>query len=104
MSDTNLYQLYDTEAGCVAGPIIIERKHAPAIRMFIDVIADPKTTPGQYPHHFELRWIGTVELDTGWLTPNQPPVVIYTGQEWLIDRERKDTLRPEAEKSLELGR
>lgn len=64
---TNLYQMYDNEAQAVAGPIIIEKRDAPAIRAFHGVLGNDKTLPGQYPEHFELRLIGQQDEETGHL-------------------------------------
>lgn len=82
MAKTNLYSLYDKEAETVVGPIVAERRHAPAIRIFTELLNDAKTLPGQYPQHFELRHIGEQDTDTAHLTACVP-ITIASGQEWL---------------------
>lgn len=83
MTLTYLYQMYDTLAQSVAGPIIIEKRDAPAIRAFHSVLAQGhKTLPGQYPSNFELRMIGSQDEDTAQLTA-LTPATIATGSAWV---------------------
>lgn len=79
---TNLYQMYDLEAQAVAGPIIIEKRDAPAIRAFYSVLQNADTLPGKYPEHFELRKIGEQDEETAQLTTHKPDC-IATGRAWL---------------------
>lgn len=79
---TNLYQMFDTEAQSVAGPIIIEKRDAPAIRAFHAVLANKTTLPGQYPQHFELRYLGTQDEETSRLDAAVVPQTIATGTAW----------------------
>lgn len=74
--------MFDTEAQSVAGPILIEKRPAPAIRAFHSVLANDKTMPGQYPQHFELRYVGDQDEDTGQITATRPET-IATGIAWL---------------------
>lgn len=78
---TNLYQMYDTLAQSVAGPIIIEKRDAPAIRAFHSVLANKDTLPGQYPDNFELRHVGVQDEETAQLTVVNP-ATIATGSAW----------------------
>lgn len=87
---TRLYQMFDTEANSVSGPIIAANRDAPAIRMFTQVLGDPKTLPGEYPHHFQLKLIGSQIEDTGEITPENPPQIIATGAQW---KEQQDRLK-----------
>lgn len=82
----NLYQMYDNLAQSVAGPIIIEKRDAPAIRAFHGVLANKDTLPGQYPDNFELRHIGVQDEETAQLTVMQPQT-IATGTQWRTERE-----------------
>lgn len=79
---TNLYQMYDTEAQSVAGPIIIEKRDAPAIRAFYAVLRNADTLPGKYPEHFELQIVGQQDEETGKITAGVVGV-IATGKAWL---------------------
>lgn len=82
MRTTNLYQLFDTTAGCVAGPIILDKSAASVIRMFNGVLANRDILPGQYPEQFTLLFIGVQDDETGAITAVRPSP-IATGQQWL---------------------
>lgn len=90
---TNLYQMYDNEAEAVAGPLISEKRDAPAIRMFHSVLANDKTLPGQYPEHFELRKVGEQDEETAQLTATTPPHIVATGAAWLEQQHRDTSLQ-----------
>lgn len=79
---TNLYQMYDTEAKCVAGPILIEKRDAAAIRAFYGVLSNAETLPGKYPEHFELQIIGEQDEETGKINAGVVGIVA-TGKAWL---------------------
>lgn len=81
MAKTKLYQVYDTEAETVIGPIVADLRHPSAIRTFYEIVANPDTLPGRYPQHFELRQIGEQDTRTGELTPVKP-TVIARGSTW----------------------
>lgn len=77
-----LYQLYDIEAQSPIGPIITEKRDAPAIRMFHDILNNKDTLPGKYPQHFELRHLADQDDETSALTAFIPRA-IATGAAWL---------------------
>lgn len=83
MAKTKLYQMYDNESETVVGPIVADRRHPGAIRTFYEVIGNPETFPGKYPNHFDLRYLGDQETDTGEITPNKRPEVIARGTTWV---------------------
>lgn len=78
--------MYDTEAESVAGPIIIEKRDAPAIRAFYAVLANTETLPGKYPEHFQLRHVGTQDEETAEIT-GRPPTNVATGTAWLQQKD-----------------
>jgi len=82
-----MYQMYDTTAGAVAGPVILEKRDGPAIRMFHTVLANPQTLPGQYPEQFNLLLIGKQDEETAAIVP-QTPAIIATGRSWLESQNR----------------
>lgn len=83
MFKTRLYQMYDLTAEAVAGPIISEKKDGPAIRAFHTVLGDKRTSPGQYPEQFQLRFLGTQDEETGFIDGIVGANIIATGQAWL---------------------
>ena len=88
MPKTNLYALYDDEAQTVVGPIFAEVRHAPAVRMFNELLADPNTLPGKYPEHFRLIWVGILETEEAIITPHQKPETLLAGKQWLETKRR----------------
>lgn len=91
MNHTRLYQLYDLTAQAVAGPIVSEKKDAPAIRAFTTVLEDKNTMPGRYPEQFELRLIGTQDEETSQINALVPQT-IATGAAW---KEAQNHRKPE---------
>lgn len=87
MAKVNLYGLYDLEAQTVVGPIVPHARHGAAARMFNELLADKKTTPGQYPNHFHLVWVGELDTDSAIITPVEPTPVA-TGADWLKAQEK----------------
>lgn len=94
MTKTRLYQMYDLTAEAAAGPILSEKRDGPAIRMFYQVLGDPKTLPGQYPEQFELRCLGTQDEQTLFIDSILPAQTIATGRLWL---EQQQLNRPYAD-------
>lgn len=97
MAKTNLYSMYDKEAETVVGPIVAELRHAPAIRTFGELCADKNTVVGKYAEQFQLRFVGTQNLETGEITPvtiHPGYEIIATGAEWLA-AQRRAALNPE---------
>lgn len=88
MSKTKLYQVYDTESQTVIGPVVAERRDAPAIRVFHELLANPETILGKYPNQFSLLYLGEQDLDTALITPEQLPTAIATGREWLAGKQQ----------------
>lgn len=81
---TQLYQLFDTTAQCVAGPIILDKSQASVIRMFNALLGNKDILPGQYPEQFNLLFVGEQDDETGTITGTaQPPRIIATGSQWL---------------------
>ena len=88
MPKTNLYVLYDDEAGTVVGPVFAEIRHAPAVRMFNELLADPNTLPGKYPEHFRILWVGVLETEQVLITPNERPETLHSGKLCLEARKK----------------
>lgn len=95
-TNPNLYQLYDLTARSVAGPIMIEKRDAPAIRLFHSLLANPDTQPGRYPDDFELRLIGEQNEYTSQITALDPQTVA-TGAGWVEQQRRLQQERLNAE-------
>lgn len=90
MGTHQLYQMYDLAAETIAGPIIPSTRDAAVIRQFVDVLADKKTTPGQYPQDYVLLLLGAQNIETGELLTLNKPRTIYTGKQWLKDNAERD--------------
>lgn len=102
----NIYCVIDRLAQQVTGQIFTARAHAAAVRLFIDLLSDTRTTPGQHPMDFDLVCLGhLVDHDTAFKTAEDQPNseirittdgthVILTGEAWLATQ--KPTLSKEA--------
>lgn len=75
-----VYVLYDSVSATWIGQLVVDRADAPVIRMFHDLLRDPKTGPGMHPNDYEIRHVGFVG-DDGQLIPSETKV-IATGAAW----------------------
>lgn len=91
MRENRLFQLYDKKAQTASGPIMAAHLPAPFVREFKRLLGDTTTDVGKYPEDFELREIGTQDLTTCEITAF-PPQTIYSGAQWLADRETSAAL------------
>lgn len=82
-----LFQIYDTVAQQVIGPIIPAPQAAPAVRHFVDLLKDKTTTLAQHPSDYVLLRIGTQDELTGSIDPLLPPVAVLTGAAWAASLE-----------------
>lgn len=87
MRKTSLFQIFDHIAGCVSGPILIEKREGPAIRLFQEVLANKEITPGKYPEHFSLLKVGEQDEETAVISATLPPEVIIAGKDWVAQQE-----------------
>lgn len=82
MHTLKLFQMYDSNAMQVSGPLIKANRAEPVIRAFTDVLENKDTDPGRYPEDFSLLEVGEQNQDTGEIIPCDPKT-IYTGRVWL---------------------
>lgn len=82
-----MYQLRDVVAGCLVGPILLERNDAPAVRSFYMAFEDPKSTLGQHPEDYELLCLGEYDDEVGVTEPGV--ALIATGIDWVKLQARK---------------
>lgn len=101
MSTTRLYQMYDLLAEAGAGPILSEKRDGPAIRAFNSVLENKNTLPGQYPDHFELRFLGEQDDQTSFINALIVPQTIATGRAW---KASKDEPQDQPQLALNLPR
>lgn len=85
MATVKIFQLYDTNARTVTGPMLQSENAAPFIREFKRLLGDKNTDVGKFPEDFELRELGEQETETGELYPITPKT-LYSGQQWLLDQ------------------
>lgn len=89
MYTRNLYVIYDTLSGTTVGPIMAERHDTAAIRTFEDLLGNRDTSVGQHPDDYELRRVGTQDLDTADITAART-ITIATGRQWRENQERRE--------------
>lgn len=86
MKSCCLYQLYDTAAESVAGPIMLSVRDASAVRNFHEVLQRRETLPGQHPDDFQLICVGEQDEETGRIVAYESPRVVATGRAWRLAR------------------
>ena len=76
----DLYQIMDTVAGHVTGPIFVAPNDAVAIRMVRNTVKDPKSDMRTNLRDFNLIHLGTQNEETGQLETIQIKTVIIGNQ------------------------
>lgn len=82
MRQISLFQIFDIQGQCVAGPIMTAHHEGAAIRNFTDLLKNKETVLGAHPQDFELRFLGYQDEDTGILDGVELPHSVITGQQW----------------------
>lgn len=81
----NVYCLYDIVADGWTGQLVTDRADAPVIRMFHDLLADPKMGIGKHANDYEMRCIGSID-DSGELLGHKVVRTVATGAQWLASQ------------------
>lgn len=81
------------------GPVMSYPAPAAAIRSFGDVASDPQTLLSKHVADFDLLCLGELDDRSGVVTPNNPPVVMLTGAQWLA-AQRPETAGADGQLSL----
>lgn len=103
MRARNLYQLYDREAGMIAGPVLAAINDREAIRTFNTLLSNKDILPGQHPEQFEMRLVAQQNEETGEIVQETDsrtgyplPLTIQTvatGRQWLESQQRSAAQR-----------
>lgn len=88
MQANQVYAVYDRKAQYYLPPFTA-RGDAEASRMFTDAVMTSETPISQYPADFDLVKVGSFDLDTGVLTPEQPPRLMVNGLVCLTEAQRQ---------------
>lgn len=78
----NVYCLFDRVAGGWTGALVVDRTDAPVIRLFHDLLSDPKLPYRAHAADYELLRIGRIAED-GTLDGLEGVVSVATGAQWL---------------------
>ena len=65
---SNAYTLYDIKSETYSPPFFASA-HGSAIRLVMDLVSDPTTTPGRHPQDFSLLCIGSFDDSLGLMLP-----------------------------------
>lgn len=83
-----IYSTYDRKAQYHLA-VFTARGDADASRMFTEAVVKSETPLSQYPADFDLVKIGSINLDTGVLTPEPVPVLMLNGLVALTEAQRQ---------------
>lgn len=78
MQLTNIYSIYDRKAQYYL-PVFQHRSNADAIRDFANVVTSSETPIAQYPADYDLVIIGSLDLESGQITPQYPCGTVLNG-------------------------
>lgn len=88
----NVYGIRDKVAESIGQQVWLFKADAAAIRFFHDVLSDSKSYPANHPDDYELVVLGVL-ADSGTLTTDGCPSVIFTGTQWKQAREAADAAK-----------
>lgn len=99
---TRIYAIFDKVANDLFGgqhALLLTREDAAAVRIYTELLADPKTIVGKYPKDHDLLFLGYLEEDHC-VTPaddDHKAKVILTGEQWVTMNtpEKLDVPAPE---------
>lgn len=87
-----VYAIRDKVAESVGQQVWLFKADAAAIRFFHDVLSDSKSYPANHPDDYELLALGVVD-DSGQITTDGCPSVIFTGTQWKQAREAAEAAK-----------
>lgn len=73
-----LFTIYDRKAAFYL-PLFQMRSHAEAERQFADIVTSSDTPIAKYPADYDLVCLGSIDLETGMITPTYPVETIING-------------------------
>lgn len=79
---TGIYQIRDTTAEMVIGPIMTMHHQAAAIRVFTDALKDTSTSLSKHPEDYELVYLGVQDEKTGEINETGAAMIVITGKQW----------------------
>lgn len=82
----HLYIVLDAAAAAVTGPLMMFPHDNVAARMFSDIAGDPQTMVNRHPTDHSLIRVGSIDEDTGEITPLFPSLVVISGEQWLASQ------------------
>jgi len=91
MQMNSLFAIYDRKAQYYLPPFTA-RTDADAHRVFIEAVMSSNTPISQYPADFDLLRIGSIDLETGVLTPQSPPYPLVNGLVALTEAHRERSM------------
>lgn len=89
MQQNIIFSIYDRKAQYYLPPFTA-RSEADALRTFNEAVVSSETPISQYPADFDLLVLGTVDLESGELTPERPsPRPLVNGLVALTNAQRE---------------
>lgn len=83
-----LYSIWDRKAGYYL-PAFNLKSDAEASREFQNIVTSSDTPVSKYPADFDLVRIGTIDMETGYITPVNPGQLLVNGLVSLEDAHRQ---------------
>lgn len=87
-----VYAIRDKVAESVGQQVWLFKADAAAIRFFHDVLSDAKSYPANHPDDYELVACGVIG-DSGAITTDGCPSVIFTGTQWKQAKEAAEAAK-----------
>lgn len=87
-----IYAIRDKVAESIGQGVWLFKADAAAIRFFHDVLSDAKSYPATHPDDYELLAVGVLD-DSGQITTDGCPSVIFTGTQWKQAKEAAEAAK-----------
>lgn len=74
---TRVFSIFDAKAAVFGVPFFVHND-AMAVRLFSDLVNDPKSMVARHPEDYSLYFVGTFEDDTALITGEVTPTSLMT--------------------------
>ncbi len=81
----NIYSIYDEKA-TVYQNLITFNTNGQALRVLADIVQDPKTTINKHPSDYKLYRLGSVDDNSGVITPLPVPELIGNAIDYVVEQ------------------
>lgn len=77
-----IFSIYDVKARTYSSPMLFVHK-GEAIRVFSDIVKDPKSTVSKHPEDYKLYYLGVFDVHSGQFSAKENPEFMNNATDFL---------------------